>query len=153
MLDLPERIARIDLPEFTGAFVAQFANEAVEGEKLTKWQSQWLAAFDSIKNTRGIPVQFVPTRRNYYDKAIDALIPDHPAAALWILLTQWTEIAAYLPKAESAYKEWQSFTRALELDSKNMPDRLESLDALLDSTENAIDHWLEENAGNLWKTG
>lgn len=146
MLDLPERIAKIDLPEFTGAFVAQFGNESVDSEHLEKWQAQWLAAFDSIKGLKGIPVQYVPTRRHYYDKAITALIPDHPAAALWILLTEWTEIAALLPKSESLYKEWQNFTRALDLDSKGIQDRLETLDVLLDSVENTLDRWQEENA-------
>lgn len=153
LLDLPERIERLNGVNFTGSFVALFTSDTVETEKLEKWQSQWLEAFDAIQDSKEIPVQFVKSRRSYYEKAIDALIPDHPAAALWILLTQWTKIAAYLPKSESLYKDWQSFIRALDLDSKGIPDRLTSLDMLLDDVETTIQHWLEENAGNLWKSG
>jgi hypothetical protein len=146
MLDLPGRIAMLDLPEFLGSFVAQFANESVTPEQLEKWRTQWLTAFDFVKDVKGLPVQYLPARRNYYDKAITVLAVDHPAAALWILLSTWTEICAFLPKTESLYKDWQTFMRTLELDSKNLPEKLARLDALLDSVENNIDRWQEEMA-------
>jgi len=146
LLDLPARIDLLDIPEFTGLFVAQFANEAVNLELLEKWQAQWLAALDSVKNIKDLPVHLSATRRNYYDKAISVLVPDHPAAALWILLTTWTEIAAFLPKTESLYKEWQSALRTLGLDSKGLPERLASLDALIDMVDGNIDRWQAESA-------
>jgi hypothetical protein len=146
LLDLPARIDLLDIPEFTGLFVAQFANETVNFDQLEKWQAQWLASFDSVKNIKDLPVHLSATRRNYYDKAISVLVPDHPAAALWILLTTWTEIAAFLPKTESLYKEWQSALRTLGLDSKGLPERLASLDALIDMVDGNIDRWQAESA-------
>ena len=146
VLELPERIANIELPEFTGAFVSLFTNESVEPQHIENWTAQWLAAFDSLKTLKDAPVQFVPSRRSYYEKAATTLAPDHPAAALWILLTTWTEIAAFLPKSESLYKEWHAFIHTLELDSKGIHDRLGNLDSLLDMEETFIDRWQEENA-------
>jgi hypothetical protein len=146
LLDLPGRIGMLDIPEFTGLFAAQFSNESVNTALLEKWQTQWLAAYDAVKNVKELPVQFCATRRNYYDKAVSVLIPDYPTAALWILLSTWTEIAAYLPKTESLYKEWQSAFHTLGLDSKGLPARLESLDALIDMVDGNIDRWQAENA-------
>ena len=146
LLDLPARIDELDIPEFTGAFVAQFSSDKLDLGQMDKWKSQWLSAFDAIKGLKGTPVKFIPARRNYYEKAVTALSPDHPAAALWLLLTTWTEIVALLPKSEVLYKEYQAFVRALDLDSKEMPVRLAGLDALLDMVEGNIDRWQEENA-------
>jgi hypothetical protein len=146
LLELPERIAKLDIPEFTGAFIAQFTNDSVDPEQMDKWLSQWQASFDAIKGQKEIPVNLVPTRRNYYEKAITVMAPDHPAAALWLLLNTWTEIAALLPKTEPLYKEYQACMRTLELDSKGIPGRLASLDTLIDMVENNIDRWQEENA-------
>ena len=146
MLDLPERMADLNLNEFTGSFVSLFANESVTSEQLEKWQTQWEAAYDFVKELPGSPVKFCPTRRNYYAKAVSVLIADHPAAALWILATTWCELAAFLPKTESLYKEWQAFMRILELDSKGLPSHLTGLDSLLDNVENTLDGWLEEAA-------
>jgi hypothetical protein len=146
LLDLPARIDLLDIPDFTGLFVAQFANDSVNSDQLDKWEVQWLAAFDSVKNLKELPVHLSATRRNYYDKAISVLTPDHPAAALWILLTIWTEIAAYLPKTESHYKEWQSALRTLGLDSKGLPEHLAHLDTLIDMVDGNIDRWQAENS-------
>jgi hypothetical protein len=146
ILDLPERINKIDIPEFTASFVAQFSNESIEAAHLEKWHSEWLAAYDAVKGLKETPVQYSPNRRIYYEKAMEVLAPDHPAAALWILLNTWTDLASLMPKTESLYKEWQSFIRALRLDSKGMPEHLVSLDTLLDLVESTIDSWQEENA-------
>jgi hypothetical protein len=146
ILDLPERISRIDVTEFTGSFVSLFANESVDDAHLLKWREQWLASYDSLKTIKEAPVKFAPTRRSYYEKAVEVLSTDHPAAALWIILTTWTEIAALLPKTETLYREWQSFIRALDLDSKGMTDRIHQLDAQLDLVETFIDQWQEKNS-------
>lgn len=146
ILDLPERIGKIDIPEFTGSFVSLFSNEAVETAHLDKWREQWGTSFDSLQDVKEKPVKFSTNRRSYYDKAIEILSTDHPAASLWILLITWTEMAAFLPKTESPYREWQSFIRSLDLDSKGMSNHIEQLDALLDVVENFIDRWQAENS-------
>jgi hypothetical protein len=145
ILDLPERINKIDIPEFTASFVALFSNESIESADHEKWHAQWLAAYDTVKVLKEAPVKFAANRRGYYEKAMEVLAPDHPAASLWILLVTWTELAALLPKTESLYKEWQSFIRILGLDSKGIAEHLANLDTLLDLVESTIDSWKTEN--------
>jgi hypothetical protein len=145
VLELPERIDKLDIPEFTGAFISQFSNDSVVPEQMDKWLSQWQASYDAIKGQKEIPVNLVPSRRNYYEKAITVMAPDHPAAALWLLLITWTELAVLLPKTESLYKEYQACVRTLGLDSKNMAGRRAGLDTLIDMVENNIDRWQAEN--------
>jgi len=97
------------------------------------------AIFEEGKEVKGYPASLQPFRRAYYEKAIQSIYPEHPAAAIWIMLHTWTKAAAYLPKTGQAYKDWQSLCRQLELDARNLPARLEALDQLLDTAEEAAD--------------
>lgn len=146
ILDLPERISKLDINDFTGPFVGLFSNESVEAAVIEKWRGQWLASFDAVAALKTGPMQYCATRRNYYDKAIEVMAADHPAAALWILLRTWTDLAAFLPKTETLYREWQSFLKALDLDNKGVAERLPLLDNLLDLVENTIDQKQQESA-------
>jgi hypothetical protein len=141
LLELPERAMKIDLPEFTGAFASLFTSEAYDTEAWNAWTPQWLGALDAIKTIKDVPLDLIPTRRNYYEKAAVSLADERPAAALWIMLRTWTTAAAVLPKAEAPYKQWQAFIRALGLDGHALPERIEALDALLDNVESTIDAW------------
>jgi hypothetical protein len=145
LLELPERALKADLPDLTGTFVSLFTSEAFNDESWTTWVPQWLGSLDALKPLAEAPLDLCLTRRNYYEKAAASLATDRPAAALWIMLRTWTQAAAVLPKSGQPYKDWQAFTRALELDSRSLHQRIEGLDALLDSVESCIEAWQEEN--------
>jgi hypothetical protein len=145
LLELPGRAQEINLPELTPNFISLFTNDAFNDENWEAWMQQWLNAFDALKAVKDAPLDVIPTRRNYYEKAAAVFAEEHPAAALWIMLRTWTTIAAVLPKSEGPYKEWQAFIRALELDSRGLRERAEALDELLESVEGAIETWRVDN--------
>ena len=145
LLEIPEKAEQVNLPELTSNLVSLFSNDAFTEENWAIWVPQWLGSFDALKTIKDAPLDVVPTRRNYYEKAADVFSDDHPAAALWIMLRTWTTMAAVLPKSEAPYKEWQSMIKTLGLDSRGLHDRVQPLDELIESVEVAVEAWRGEN--------
>jgi hypothetical protein len=142
---LPERALKAGQPDLTGTFISLFTNDSFSDENWAAWLPLWQGAFEAIKTNKDAPLDVTPNRRNYYEKSAAALCEDHPAAALWLMLRTWTHLASVLPKSEQPYKDWQSFTRTLELDGRGLHTRVEGLDSLLDSVETSIEAWREDN--------
>ncbi len=143
--ELPERSARVDFSDFTGAFVNLFTTSAFNEEHWEAWMKQWQAGLIALKEIKDTPIHLGVTRHNYYLKAAQALAGERPATALWIMLRTWTEAAAYLPKGEQLYKEWQSFIHTLDLDGRGLMNRLVDLDSLIDNVDTFLDRWQEAN--------
>jgi len=145
LYELPARAAQVDFSDFTGAFVSLFTSSAFNEEHWAVWLKQWEAGLLALKEIKDAPIHLMPTRHNYYVKAADALAAERPATALWIMLQTWTLAAGCLPKSEPAYKEWQAFAHALDLDGRGLAGRLGELDTLLDNLDTFIDSWQEAN--------
>jgi len=141
LLDLPERAYALDMPDLAAGLIYQYTNDAFTEENWAAWMPQWQASFDAMAAVKAAPLDVIPTRKNYYWKAASGFAEEHPAGALWIMLRTWTQMAAVLPKSEQPYKDWLAFTRVLELDSRGLPGRLESLDQLLESVELTVEKW------------
>ncbi len=139
LLELPERAGKVNLPDFAGEFVQLFTSEEINDELFDQWMSTFPTIFDSLKEIDNRPADLQYFRRSYYEKAARSLYSDHPAAAIWLLLRTWTKAVSVLPKNGQPYKDWQSFCKALDLDSRHLPARLEALDHLLDSVEEVVD--------------
>ena len=139
-LDLPERCNAAGLPGIAGNLVQSFTNETITDDNWEEWFSAWESSYDQLNALNKAPAILNLTRKNYYLKAIKSLSQERPAAALWTILFTWTRMAALLPKSEDHYKAWQALIRQLTLDAKNLPARLELLDAALDSIEETAEH-------------
>jgi hypothetical protein len=123
--------------------VQSFTNESVTDENWAGWFTGWESAFIQINELKKAPTALTISRKNYYLKAMKALSEERPAAALWILLSTWTRMAADLPKVDAPYKAWQGLLKQLTLEPRNLPARLELLDAALDEVEEAAEHLRE----------
>jgi hypothetical protein len=137
--DLPSRALKASLPDFTGEFIQAFTVNELTDEMFNRWLESYSNLFETLKDVKDTPANLQVFRRNYYEKAIRALYPEHPAAAIWILLRTWTQAAPALPKTGQSYKDWQALCRDLELDNRHIPARLELLDHLLDQAEETTD--------------
>lgn len=145
LYELPVRAASVNFTDFTGAFINLFSTSAYNEERWQTWLAQWQASLSALKGNKEAPIHLGVTRQNYYVKAASALAEERPVAGLWIMLSTWTQAAAYLPKGESQYKEWQAFAHALELDGRGLMNRLSDLDILIDNTETFLDRLQESN--------
>jgi hypothetical protein len=146
LLDLPEIAYKLDMPDLAASFIFQYTNDEFTEENWAAWMPQWQATFDAMGAVKQAPLDVIATRKNYYWKAASEFAEEHPAGALWIMLRTWTQMAAVLPKSEQPYKDWQAFTRALELDGHGLPGRLEPLDKMLESVELTVEKWRADHA-------
>lgn len=138
-IELPEKASKIELPDLTGELVQVFTGDVDLDEKREFWLAGWSNAFEALKNEKNIPAVLNPLRRSYYEKALETLFEERPAAALWILLRTWTQAAAYLPKSEEPYKEWQHLCKDIGLEAKKITQNLDSLDATLERIEERLE--------------
>jgi len=134
--DLPARAAAAGLPNLSADFVQLFTSSEFNDETFATWANAYHQLFDALKDA---PVSMPLFRRAYYEKAARALYLVNPAGALWLLIYTWTRAAAALPRAEQSFKDWQAASKQLGLDSKNIAERLDALDHLLDTVEEAAD--------------
>ena len=139
LLELPARANAAALPGLFGDFVGLFTSSEVTDENFASWTESYGTIFDALKDAKEPPVSLAPCRKPYYEKAINALYPVHPAAAVWLMLYTWTRAAAALQRTDQVYKDWQSLCRQLELDNKGLPARLEAFDQVLDTAEETVD--------------
>ena len=139
LLELPARASAAGLTGFFAEFVALFTSSEVTDENFATWMESYVQVFDALNDTKSAPVSLAPFRRAYYEKAINALYPHSPAAAVWLMAYTWTKAAAALQRTDQAYKDWQALCRQLELESRDMPARLEAFDHVLDTVEEAVD--------------
>lgn len=139
LLELPQRAAAAGLGGLFAEFVNLFTSSEVTDENFAQWMESYVLVFDALKEGKSPPVSLAPFRRTYYEKAINATYPHSPAAAVWLLLYTWTKAAAALQRTDQPYKDWQSLCRQLQLESRDLPARLEAFDAVLDAAEEAVD--------------
>ena len=139
VLELPARANAAALPGFFGDFIGLFTSSAVTDENFATWMESYATLFDALKEAKDPPVSLSQCRQIYYEKAVKTLYPIHPAAAVWLLLYTRTRAAAALQRTDQVYKDWQTLCRQLELDNRNLAERLEAFDHVLDTAEEAVD--------------
>ncbi len=145
LYELPDRALAANFGDFTAAFINLFSTPAFTDERWAAWYEQWNQSLLALKGNKEAPIELGPARHNYYLRAAEALASERPVAALWIMLRTWTLAAACLPKADPLYKEWQSFSHALELDGRNLMNRLADLDVLIDNVDTYLDRLQTSN--------
>ncbi len=115
----------------------------VDGETIRCWLPAWEAALKALPE-ESCPARLNPARRIYYLKAIEALLGrEEPRHALWPLLHTWT-LAVCAIKG-SASEEWQNACQKMGLWGEGFVEKVEALDAYLDSVEETLDDWGRAN--------
>lgn len=139
LTELPARTNAAGLTGLFPEFVDLFTSSEVTDENFAAWMESYGLIFDALKEAKAAPVSLAPCRRPYYEKALNDLYPHSPAAAVWLLAYTWTQAAAALQRTDQLYKDWQAFCRQLELESRDLPARLEAFDHVLDTVEETAD--------------
>ena len=139
MVDLPARANAAEMPGFYPDIIELFTTDEVNDTNFEAWSAAYPGIFAPVMANDENQVCFQPFRRSYYEKAIQALFPLHPAAAVWLQIYTWTKAAAAFKKDEQPYKHWLSLCNQLGLDKGPLSTRLDPLDHLLDTAEEAVD--------------
>ncbi len=97
LLEFPKRAEAAQKAEMVAAAFGLIGANNVDAEKVKSWVSDWKSAFKLASEKKKVDVRINPSRLNYYEKAIKAMLEGEiPLAALWPLFHTWTLAAEVL---------------------------------------------------------
>ncbi len=138
MLEFKSRAATAQRPGLDAALVELLGASDLDGSAIAEWIPEWKAAFQAAMQNDRVDARLHPTRVNYYEKAMQAMIEsDMPIAALWPLLHTWSLAAEVLPG--DGVSSWRSACEQLGLTALGIELRIQGLDRFLDDVESLLD--------------
>lgn len=144
--EFPARAAAISRPELTAQLISLYSKQLPTGQTWTDWMTAWER--DYAAQTTDAPPEIHPLKKVYYQQAMDALRDELPAAALWILVKSWSNLATDGKNAAAMPGGWLNAAEILGLGPKDVDIRLGELDQYLDSIEEIVDLWGQSEG--LW---
>jgi hypothetical protein len=138
MLEFASRAETAQRPEMNAGLLSLLGGSELDPSRMNEWMPEWKLAFESAMENSRVDPRIHPSRVNYYEKAIQAILAsDNPRAALWPLFQTWTLAADVLP--EPALEPWHSACGQLGLAVPVFEGRVEGLDHFLDEVEALLD--------------
>jgi hypothetical protein len=138
----PERATAAGRPGLAAGLLGLIGAPHVTAEQMRGWLPDWRAAFTALPAERA-PARLHPHRLLYYYRAIETLLHDSQNfhAALWPLLRTWTSLVQLMPDQKTVSDPWYNACQQLELFGPGFGERLEALDAYLDTVEDTLEAW------------
>jgi hypothetical protein len=116
-----------------------------DAESLQIWLIAWRTCLQSLP-ADAVPPRLSPHRIPYYQRACEAMLDGgQPSAVLWPLLRTWTLAASLLPADSDGVAAWKKAGNYLGLLGAGFSERIEALDAYLDTVEDILDEWARAN--------
>jgi hypothetical protein len=114
-------------------------------EVLHAWLPEWRQAFAGLQPGR-TPERLHPQRLNYYIRAFEHYLASETTAqmALWPMLRTWTDMALNSTSVEA----WQAAIQQLGWTGEGFAERLEALDAFLDTVDETLERWGAEHGAS-----
>ncbi len=146
LVKFPERAQAINQPGLTQAVLALIGADQIDGEQVQSWLPAWRETYQATAGSPTCSIRLKPERQLYYEHAIQALLESPtPAAAVWPLLTTWTEAMVCQPVDATLQTSWATVCRALHLGADEFSHKLEALDAYLDRIDEILENWAKNN--------
>lgn len=134
LLEFPARAEAVQKPGMVAAIYGLLGAPNVDADKVKGWLSDWKSAFRIAAETPGVDSRIHPTRLNYYEKSIKAMLDgETPLSALWPVLHTWTLSTSVL--GGDHLKFWQSAVSDLGLLGDGFAEKVAGLDHFLDEIE------------------
>jgi hypothetical protein len=148
--ELPKRAVALQQAPLSAALLHLVAAEVeISDDGWKDWLKNWDTALRAAGAAETCPVRLLPARRHYYTHAAAALWTEQPNAAFWILARTWAQAAAHLPPDSPHRAAFQQVCDSSGLsaltDLSQIDPRLEALDHFLDSIEEVLDRWAQQN--------
>jgi hypothetical protein len=142
----PERTAAINKGGLSAGLYGLLGGEGLASDMLQSWLPAWSEALSSAAAMPTCPVHLLSARHPYYLRAAQALLNSStPAAASWPILKTWTRAIGLLGEDHPSCRPWQEALAHLHFDLSPLPEKLDALDAYLDTIEETLDAWAIEN--------
>jgi hypothetical protein len=150
LLTFPERAVAVGQADLYGRLMGLLGANHVDTVVMRSWMPAWGAAYEAASQLPSAPLALHPYRRLYYERAIETLLAgERPQTALWPLISTWTQALTALHDASSFQEPWMQACQALLLGPDDREAALSALDAFLDTVEEILDRWAQENGITL----
>jgi hypothetical protein len=145
LVQLPARAEAIGHPGLYPGLVGLLGGLQADAPRLRAWLLAWQGAYQTLADLNP-PPRLHPDRYFYYRRAMDRLVEgEDPQNTLWPLLHTWMQIVRLLPEDSPARAEWEEVLNQLGLWGEAFVQRVEALDAYLDTIEELLDRWARAN--------
>lgn len=143
LMSFSERAETLGVPKTLIGFNGLLGINETDEEQLKQWIEGLEGDLGHLKESSTTPpVHLSPCRHNYYLDAIKALSETTtPSQSAWTLLRIWLDVHLSLPQPSPNIEIWNNCIETLSLTEKNVPHKIEALDAYLDSLDIMIETW------------
>jgi hypothetical protein len=147
LLDLPERMDKVQRHGLYAAVLGLLGAPSVDAEAMRAWLPAWQAAYLSLAESGAqAPLRLHLHRLPYYQHAIETMLSsERYQDALWPLWHTWTLAVNVFSEDWSHHAAWQAAGERLGLLGAGFGERIQALDAFLDTVEDTLESWAREN--------
>ena len=144
LIEYAQRLDNLGVPKVFAGFVGLLGFNPTQQDNLAEWTTVFESDLLSLAENESVPMNLKPCRHHYYTNAIRTLsASDSPEQALWPLLLTWLEVHLASSKPTPGVKIWESCLESLNLTEKAYSQKIEALDAYLDTLEVVIEAWAD----------
>jgi hypothetical protein len=143
LMEFNDRVMALGVPKSLIGFYGLLGGLEFEPEQLREWIDAYEKDLSECLEEK-LPSELSPCRHAYYLNAIRSLAADEETQleAVWPLLTTWTDLITASGEEDSA--SWHNSLETLELDKDHLEQKIDALDAYLDSLEVILESWSAE---------
>jgi len=145
LLEFPQRAAALARPGLAAGLVDLLGGEEAARQGVQQARAAWLETLQALGECEAPPPHLSAPRRAYYQRAVEAMAEEHPAAAWWILWRTWTRALLALPEDSPHHRAWAQTAAEVGLDLDAGERTLAALDAYLDTVEETLEQWGQQH--------
>jgi hypothetical protein len=139
--EYPQRATLAGRPGLQKGLLGLLGAGHAEPQAVRGWLPAWRSAIESIQSDQ-VPLRIHPHRISYYQRAFEYFLSSpEPMNLLWPLLLTWNLAISFHPEGSSHYGSWVEAMNHLQLLGAGFADRLNGLDAFVDTAEDVIEEW------------
>jgi len=142
LMDFSERVETLGIPKVLAGFTGLLGCSNLKKDNLVEWTDAFQKDLITLAENGSAPVHLLPCRHRYYVNAIRAMTESRsPEQALWPLLRTWLDVQKALQKTTPQSEVWEECLKSLSLTGETCSEKLEALDAYLDTLDLVIETW------------
>jgi hypothetical protein len=146
LLQFPERAQAIGIPGLYADLLNLLGVAGMDSAELSAWLPDWEKAYRTLGGMPIVPPHLHPSRRIYHLHAYRAILAGiQPLAVTWPLLRTWTHIVRFLPTEGQLFQKWVDVCDQLNLLNDHFVQKVDALDAFLDTVEELFEDWKREH--------
>mgnify|MGYP001054310675 CR=1 FL=1 len=144
MITFETRVDSLGVPKTLTGFLGLLGYSQDHDDTITTWVNAFENDLNYLSTTSKPPVHLAPCRTAYYLNALRFMIENGDQRdAIWPLLRTWLDVHLAAPKPTPGVEAWQDCLSALDLSEGSTSQKIDALDAYLDTVDILIESWAD----------